>query len=486
MPIFILVAVLCMYGLRQVEPLLDGTKNPSLTVGLVALQILLVSLLALLLSRLALARLGQPAKQQGRLGGLYRRLSLVMHIALLVTFCGDIYLAGWADLASAAVQPVSVLADELLVLCPLLISWVIVQILLYRLDRAVRLRVRQDMRGREIWSRRRYLLFHIQAGVLPVLIPLGLLMGLIDFYLPSGTGSQMSVVQTLLLILGVGLIVLFTPVLIRLAWGCQALRTEPIRQRLEGVGQTAGLRYREILLWRTANTVANAAVMGFWGPLRYLVITDALLNEMSPEEVEAVFAHEVGHIKSHHLPYYGLFMVGLNLLIYDCLTLLGNYSTMFKEGSAATALQFGLLAGGFFGLFGWISRRFERDADVWAIEHTGCPDGYCQPGCPLYDLRRAEESEQPQGPPADRLCPLAVRCFAGALRRIGDLNAIPQQARSWRHSSIGSRMNLLYRLSSGPGELDRFRLVIRVIKISLWIAAIGGLSGAVLLNWWLG
>ena len=480
-----------MYGLRQVEPLLDGATNPSLTVGLVVLQILLVSFLALLLSRLALARLGQPAEQQGRLGGLYRRLSLVMHIVLLVMFAGDIYLAGWAALASAAVQPVSVLADELLILCPLLISWVIVQVLLYELDREVRLRVWQDTGNREIWSRRRYLLFHIQAGVLPVLIPLGLLMGLVDIlelinsYLPADRGSQISVVEALTLILGVGLIFLFTPVLIRLAWGCQALRTEPIRQRLEGVGQTGGLRYREILLWRTANTVANAAVMGFWGPLRYLVITDALLDEMDPEEVEAVFAHEVGHIKNHHLPYYGLFILGLILVIHDCLVLLGNYFAMPKEGSTAMVLQSGLLAVGFFGLFGWISRRFERDADVWAIEHTGCPDGCCQPGCPLYDLRRTEEGEEPQGPPGDRLCPLAVRCFAGALRRIGYLNAIPQQARSWRHSSIGSRMNLLYRLSSGPGELDRFRLVIRLIKISLWIAAIGGLSGAVLLSRWL-
>ena len=488
MYVFILAAVLCMYGLRDLTPVISGRDHPLLTLTLVGLQIVLVSLLALLLSRLAIARLAQPIKQQGRRGGLHRQLSLVMHIVLLALFACDIYLVGWADLASVVVQPVPVLADELLILFPLLISWIIVQALLYGLDRAVRLQAWQDMGEREIWSRRRYLLFHIQAGVTPVLIPLVLLMGLIDSleligpYLPTDRSSDVLVVA--ILVLGAGLIILCAPVLIRLAWGCRALQTGPMRQRLEGVGQRGKLHYGEILLWQTGNMVANAAVMGFWWPLRYLVVTDALLKDLSQEEVEAVFAHEVGHIKRHHLLYYLLFMVGLNLVVYNCLELLGKYWPMFREGSTAMILQIGLLVTAFLVLFGWISRRFERDADVWAVEHTGCPGGYCQPGCPLYDLHRTEQGESPRGQPRERLCPLAVRCFAGSLQRIAFLNAIPQQARSWRHSSISSRMNLLYRLSSVSGELARFQRVIRLIKIFLWVSAIGGFSGAILLNWW--
>ena len=76
--------------------------------------------------------------------------------------------------------------------------------------------------------------------------------------------------------------------------------------------QRIGFRYRDIIVWPTGNTVANAAVMGFWGPLRYVVVTDGLLNDMSEEQVQGVFGHEVGHIRGHHLWYYGLFMVGLN------------------------------------------------------------------------------------------------------------------------------------------------------------------------------
>ncbi|NIA08092.1 MAG: M48 family metalloprotease, partial [Actinobacteria bacterium] len=360
------------------------------------------------------------------------------------------------------------------------------QSLMYKLDRAVRLRFWQGIPDRQVWSCGRYLLFQLQAGMLPVLIPLGLLIGLIDclelmeMRLPAGGTSEALLIVSL--IVGVGLIVLITPVLIRWAWGGRAMRAGPMREKLEGIGTSGKLNYRDIIVWPTANTVANAAVMGFWGPLRYVVVTDGLLKDMSAEEVQAVFGHEVGHIRGHHLWYYGLFMVGINLLVYDCLKLAGIYSVGFEQGTSAVVLQFALLMAGFVGLFGWISRRFERHADVWAIEHMGCPGGYCQPGCPLYDLRRSEEGSQPQGPPKDRLCPPAVKCFTGALQRVALLNAIPQKARSWRHSSIGSRVDLLYRLSSVPGELKRFHWKVRLVKICLWAGVIGGGIGALVLQ----
>ena len=87
-----LAAVLCMYSLRDVEPFTAGKDNPLLTLGLVGLQIVLVSLLAVLLSRLALARLTQTGEQRGRLGFLYRQLSLAVLCALSSLAVG----AGWA------------------------------------------------------------------------------------------------------------------------------------------------------------------------------------------------------------------------------------------------------------------------------------------------------------------------------------------------------------------------------------------------------
>ncbi len=488
--IFIVAAVLCMYGLREIKPLIPNAENPLLSLALVAVQILFVTLLAFLLNRVGLIRLARPHKEQGQLGGYYRRLGLLLQIVLLLLFAGDIYLAGWADLATMLTGAVPILADELLILLPLLLSWLIVQAILYGLDRAVRLRARQGAQSRQIWSRKRYLLFHIQAGLAPVLILLSLLLALIDLldligpHLPSGSLGDALI--SAILILGIGLTVLCAPVLIRFTWSCAALKDSPIRKRLENLCTATGLGYRNILVWRTGKMITNAAVMGFWGPLRYLLITDALLEEMSPDELAAVFAHEVGHVSGRHLPYYGLFLVGLNLVIYDLRELLIGRLSLLSNDAAIDVLQIAVLVGAFLVIFGWISRRFERDADVRAILHSGCPDGGCQPGCPLYDLRQAEEGHNPTGNPGERLCPLAVRCFSGALNRIGALNAIPRRARSWRHSSIASRTELLQQLTCEPGRLHRFQRLIRLVKICIWAAVVAGAIGAILLYLWPG
>ena len=56
------------------------------------------------------------------------------------------------------------------------------------------------------------------------------------------------------------------------------------------------LRYREILLWHTENNMGNAAVVGLVPRLRYILLSDLLLETMDDRQIEAVFAHEIGHI----------------------------------------------------------------------------------------------------------------------------------------------------------------------------------------------
>ena len=480
--ILIVAAVLCMHLLRELEPLIRAGQNPTLGFALVGGQILFVSVLALVLRRVGLNRLAQPGNEQGQLGGFYRRMGLGLHIVLLVVFVGDIYLAGWAELATMLTRRIPILADELLILLPLLVSWVIVQAILYSLDRAVRLQSRQDAHSRQIWSRKQYLLFHIQVGLAPVLIPLCLLMGLIDGIGLLNHHLHSDVWLWGILILGVGLIILGTPVLIRFTWSCAPLTQQPIRKRLEDLCTAGRLSYRNILVWRTGKMISNAAVMGFWGPMRYLLLTDALLEEMSSDELAAVFAHELGHISGHHIPYYGLFLIGLNLIVFDCLELLEHFSVIDQNGPSGAVLHLILFGTAFVVLFGWISRRFERDADVRAILHSGCPEGQCEAGCPRYDIRQAEEGQNAR----ERLCPLTVSCFTRALSRIGSLNAVSLRARSWRHSSLGSRIELLYQLGSDPAELGRFQKMIRLIKICIWAGTVAGGVGAMLLYVWPG
>ena len=98
-----------------------------------------------------------------------------------------------------------------------------------------------------------------------------------------------------------GLIALLFPTLLRWTWKTTPLAAGPLRERLEAAARRCRFRAREILVWHTGDMVVNAAVAGFVPGLRYVFLTDALLTRLTPEEIEAVFAHEVGHVRHRHL-----------------------------------------------------------------------------------------------------------------------------------------------------------------------------------------
>jgi Zn-dependent protease with chaperone function len=77
---------------------------------------------------------------------------------------------------------------------------------------------------------------------------------------------------------------------------------EPLRSRLQELLRRGGVRVRGIRVLDTrAQKVANALIMGPVPRLRYIVVTDHLLQSLEPDEVDAIVAHEMGHAKQHHL-----------------------------------------------------------------------------------------------------------------------------------------------------------------------------------------
>jgi len=105
------------------------------------------------------------------------------------------------------------------------------------------------------------------------------------------------------------------PLLLRVLLGLKPLPPGPLRDRLEATAQRLGFRYSNILVWNTRHLMANALVTGFIPWVRYIVLTDRLIDELTPEEIEAVFGHEVGHIKHHHLVFYLVFFLTSFLLL---------------------------------------------------------------------------------------------------------------------------------------------------------------------------
>ena len=71
--------------------------------------------------------------------------------------------------------------------------------------------------------------------------------------------------------------------------GVPTLNAGVVRDRLESLGERIGLRFRDILLWKSGGVMVNAAVMGIFAPVRYVLLSDALLSGMTPEQVDRIF-----------------------------------------------------------------------------------------------------------------------------------------------------------------------------------------------------
>lgn len=268
-------------------------------------------------------------------------------------------------------------------------------------------------------------------------------------------------------------VLILAPLMLRHIWATEPLPLGPLRDRFVRTCGRIGLRYREILLWHTHGTAVNAAVMGFVSPLRYILVSDALLETMDENEIEAVFGHEAGHVRHWHLPFFGVFAVVSMYAAGGAMHLLFTIGRWMRESGAdpgflqdPSVLQLValgvLLAMWLFG-FSWLSRKFERQADLFGVRCITPDVETCVDRCPVHGGGKAKE-----------LCVTAANLFGRTLAKIADLNGIPREAPSWRHGSIASRCRLIERFVTDAGVLGRFDGSILHIKIGLIVIALVG------------
>src|SRR5579862_4067283 len=82
----------------------------------------------------------------------------------------------------------------------------------------------------------------------------------------------------------------------------EPLENEDLRRRLVVLSERAGTRVRGVYRWKLSekSKKANAALTGL-GNTRRIILADTLLDNYSPEEIEAVLAHELGHHVHRHI-----------------------------------------------------------------------------------------------------------------------------------------------------------------------------------------
>jgi Zn-dependent protease with chaperone function len=304
----------------------------------------------------------------------------------------------------------------------------------------------------------------------------------------------------------VAILFIVMPWVVRLFLGLRPLPDGPLRRRLLASARRLHFRCSDLLLWNTRSDMANAMVVGLVPWVRYVVFTDRLLEDFSEDEVEAVFGHEVGHIRHYHiLCYFGflmasMFALGLAASLYltDLFDLLaaslahlpaGLLSASARESLDGLLSQsnrqylevfpvMGILLPYIFVVFGFLSRRCERQADVFGCRAVSCRQDDCRghpPGLPL---------------PARGLglCPTGIATFIRALEKVALVNGIsrdrPGFLHSWQHSTIARRVEFLQRVLRDPSVEARFQRRVALVKWALFLVLGGMLLFLLSKNGW--
>ncbi len=362
------------------------------------------------------------------------RLARVARRALLVHFGAIVLLAGWLEVVRRAIGDFPLL-DEIVAMAPPIAGLLGVWWAYYPIERRVRdasLLRRLDL-GRTVVStpgRARYVLTQARLHLLWLLLPILLILGAAETIEAASARWEWSrwVTDSATLAV-VAAVVVAAPLLAHLVLEVEPIPPGPVRDDLLGVCSIHRVRVRDLLLWKTHGSMINAAVMGLVGRLRYVLLTDSLLESMTRSHVEAVMAHEIGHVRSRHMPWLlaallaAIAVAWAPLLAFDASRF--DLEPLWLRG-AATALV-AAAALGVIGLFGWVSRRFERQADAFAARH----------------LSRC-------GDPPGAITAEAVATIGGALDTICRLSAVDPHRRSWRHGSIAWRRAYLESIVGRP------------------------------------
>lgn len=95
---------------------------------------------------------------------------------------------------------------------------------------------------------------------------------------------------------------IFPTVLLPLFYKTTPLADEGLAQRLRGLCRRAGMRVLGVFRFQLGAETrkANAALAGL-GKTRRVLLSDTLLSNFLPEEIEGVLAHELAHHRFHHL-----------------------------------------------------------------------------------------------------------------------------------------------------------------------------------------
>ena len=139
-------------------------------------------------------------------------------------------------------------------------------------------------------------------GLLVTFILGGLIVELLYFVIRIDSQHWWLICWAAFLVLFVLMAQLAPVVLFPIFYKFEPLDNEDLKARLVRLSERAGTRVRGVYQWKLSekSKKANAALTGL-GNTRRIILADTLLENYSPDEIEAVLAHELGHHVHKHI-----------------------------------------------------------------------------------------------------------------------------------------------------------------------------------------
>jgi len=310
-------------------------------------------------------------------------------------------------------------------------------------------------------TRRSFILSNFRFN-LPILFPWIVLSAVYDLVALSPwaePGSLFNSVEGQIIFFAgcITLLMVFMPGVIQYWWGCKPLKASEKTGQLEAFLRDKGFKYRHLLRWPIfEGRMMTAGIMGIVPRYRYILITDSLLEILSTQELEAVLAHEMGHARYCHLPFYGLFFLGFMVLSFGLSDLFfylfyaHPFSIKMFSGMDLKAVNLFYLILSipmlmtllvyFRYVMGFFMRNFERQADLYsAVIMDTC------------------------------------KHIISSLEKIAYLSGKSRDLPSWHHFSIRERVEYLWRTIRHPGLIRRHNRFV-AFSFAIYLFCVVGLG----------
>ncbi len=236
-------------------------------------------------------------------------------------------------------------------------------------------------------------------------LAIGLPVSLIFYFILRKSGNIWWVYFSLFLIFFTVLLARLAPLIIfPLFYRFTKLDSGEIRDRIQNLLVKENIPIKGIYSFNMSKDTkkANAGFSGI-GRSKRIILSDTLLNNFSPDEIEVIFAHEMGHYKKRHILknilissfiiFFSLFICNL---LYDITIDVMGFDTIYSV-AALPVLFFFLSVFSFIimPVINMISRLYEREADRYALVITRNFKAFISMMKKLADINLADRNPHP-------------------------------------------------------------------------------------------